>query len=1139
MKFLGNHKEKVHSVQQLFASARNASSVEDAQKVLFPESSIRQVMQILSVLPKDPGAKDKNSDIMLTRKVLTGVLIYYYGEDMLGNSSPGAAGNAALKSRTIAVRHSATVLCRQFDKLLKGLASSKELKIKDFRRLLWQFQFSIRFYLQKFREWKSLDAEILQQSMEETFAQSYQNLLMAKVAFRTGNANENIVAAAEEQSNRLRDVLRQILGPQKAASRMEEITASIESSFPEYLRLFGEPTTPTTPSSFSPAPSSQRTFVASSSNSNENVNSSATASNSTSLVDTSELRRTLTPLPDDSTGSSSSNNRTSTEASVKPTSADGNATPPSLSDAESTRYLQLLSKLAGIENERLAHELTLDKFFRLPEKRSNSMALSTRKPTIMHALRSKMLNVMADKLINALRRSNINNVSELAVGMIVPVKLFAKSRPTPLETATNNAEYYILSAEILNIVASPTKDEQEGPLKLTVRYLSDDSVEDDVSSARVKLFDEAPDASPMIAAFVDIAQSIAGFIQNRSELRQKLAQLFDPELLLQVANQGTLSPTRDILPICLGLQQILLSLQAEYRLEDAVAWLKCYEELFRSPSLLSSYASRAPATASGPPSLQSMESNGAMNPSKPTPEALWQVAKLRYFPLRPLDPQHSGSETDSNQWMALIPLFLEHTTDNLEDIQRDTANFYISQLVPILQSHGRSFLAQRFKDRLMQGLVSLDRCAHWLQLLITPETLLPSFLQQLPTPFDQIWQAVRPSLGLTALNAVLKDCEVVLPSSSSSFSSSSSSSSSTSGSGSPSSVITLELLAALPPAASSDTAVVTLSGGFEQKLVSAVVGHGLCTLLQVPVRLDTSTNPRSVAPYLIPETLEWDGKRLAELRDLIDTIALECGITLSVRQLLQQRYRIAHREDEEVELQHRLDVLLRSGGTDVDDADGGENSAGGESSLSSSSSAPVSMQNLITEVVRYVEYAIYRNREVMSSGASSPLFHPAGSSTASVSLSASSSSSSSSSTAVLGATNAAQLLPHYDVREVTALVEKLLREVVVHEQSPVLQLFLKRLYRVLMRACLGQPYMHKLASFSLQSKAQERNLARMVDLGTKLCAHTVAVHGGIYREVLRALAGKLLPLVASNDHNTARDATESSGASHGNHHSSG
>lgn len=158
-----------------------------------------------------------------------------------------------------------------------------------------------------------------------------------------------------------------------------------------------------------------------------------------------------------------------------------------------------------------------------------------------------------------------------------------------------------------------------------------------------------------------------------------------------------------------------------------------------------------------------------------------------------------------------------------------------------------------------------------------------------------------------------------------------------------------------------------------------------------------------------------------------------------------------------------------------------------------------------------------------------------GSSAASVSLSASSSSS----TTVLGATNAAQLLPHYDVREVTALVEKLLREVVVHEQSPVLQLFSKRLYRVLMRACLGQPYMHKLASYSLQSKAQERNLARMVDLGTKLCAHTVAVHGGIYREVLRTLAGKLLPLVASNDHNTARDATESSGASHGNHHSSG
>lgn len=290
------------------------------------------------------------------------------------------------------------------------------------------------------------------------------------------------------------------------------------------------------------------------------------------------------------------------------------------------------------------------------------------------------------------------------------------------------------------------------------------------------------------------------------------------------------------------------------------------------------------------------------------------------------------------------------------------ANYYISQLVPMLQTHGRSFLAQRFKERLMQGLVSLDRTALWLQLHVSTDATLSTLLEELPAPLSQLWQSVRPSLGIKAMNAVLKDCEVViLPNSPENTISSASSTTNEE-------VISLNMLATLSssnnvfaetsPASAASTTSSSVNSGVksrEDKIITAIVAHALCSLLQMPVRLDT---PSPLIHATLPETLAWDAKRLAEARDLIDTIALESGIVLSLRQILHQRYRIAHREDEEMELQHRLDVLLRSHQNEENNTD--END---DPESSSSSSSPVSMGNLVAEVVRYVEHAIRRSRE--------------------------------------------------------------------------------------------------------------------------------------------------------------------------------
>lgn len=265
---------------------------------------------------------------------------------------------------------------------------------------------------------------------------------------------------------------------------------------------------------------------------------------------------------------------------------------------------------------------------------------------------------------------------------------------------------------------------------------------------------------------------------------------------------------------------------------------------------------------------------------------------------------------------------------------------------------------------------------------------------------------------------------------------------------------------------------------------AAVVASALCALLQLPVRLDQTQPPqRAVAPYVLPEVFAWDASRLARLRDDVDLIALQCGITLSVRQMLQQRYRVAHVDAEEVELQHRLDVLLRGHTTDAAAAGDEPPEAG----------AGASLEHLVAEVVRYAEYAI---RRAASGSGGTGAAAGAGTGTG----------------AATAATAAAPAAATYDVREVTAVVEKLLREVVVHEASPVLQLFTKRVYRVLFRACLGVPYAHKLPALSLHSAAQTRNLATLVERAVALFRHSMAVHGDVYREVVRALAQKMLAL---------------------------
>lgn len=388
----------------------------------------------------------------------------------------------------------------------------------------------------------------------------------------------------------------------------------------------------------------------------------------------------------------------------------------------------------------------------------------------------------------------------------------------------------------------------------------------------------------------------------------------------------------------------------------------------------------------------------------------------------PSSGQRRGKSID--EIAHLLPPFFERATSVVEEIQRDMANYYITVLVPVLQQQGREFLKEKFQQRLQAGATSLDATA--------------SLLYSQLLPNDNFQAAVRDLVEAGACIETGFALADVLPSAANSA--------------------PRVLNGSLVP--SSDPA----SGGQEghrANLVDGLVARALLSLMQLPVRLDTPE-----AAQVLPETLAWDAARLATMRDLVDRIALECSIVIACKQVMARYQLPAWCSDasSEVELQHRLDVLLTEKDT--------------------------SMSSIAVEVGRHVQEALHKFREAHATAsvrgaqsdstaalASVPVTHPA--------------------------------LAGGDVQEVHERVSKALKDVVA-QGNPVLALFSKRVYKVLLRAMLGKGYKHLLASYSLHSPAQQRNLSQLLQSANRLFSHTMGVHRDVYTVIFgRAIASTI------------------------------
>jgi hypothetical protein len=172
---------------------------------------------------------------------------------------------------------------------------------------------------------------------------------------------------------------------------------------------------------------------------------------------------------------------------------------------------------------------------------------------------------------------------------------------------------------------------------------------------------------------------------------------------------------------------------------------------------------------------------------------------------------------------------------------------------------------------------------------------------------------------------------------------------------------------------------------------------------------------------------------MAQIRDLLDMIALELAVVVVVKQTLAQ-HRVRMNEEEEIDLQRRLDILL--------------------------SEPDIVLANIITEATRSALDCYERVKGKFS-------------------------------------TNNDTNNKGEDIIKWEENMGKAVKNAVT-ENNPVLNLFIKRIFKVLLRALCGQPYLPKLPTYSLHGKGQEQNLEKLIKMSVQLFRHHMKVNSFLY-----------------------------------------
>ena len=802
-------------------------------------------------------------------------------------------------------------------------SQTSDATLVTFRSNLQWYRFTLRFFFEAMDQTKTLDAA----SMIKELCMNYEQLqhvsrqILASITSSSGVVNEAVEQsrlATEQSMSNIRDMLSMMKGPVKAAAMLSEIERSVAEMYE------AAPAPQTSPQTNSP----KATHRESDGDSDE-VSSQA--------VD--QLHSNLdNKTPNLSTSQSSE----AQEAKVK----------RSQQLATLERRLEMIS--AGEESERLAHEICLNPNYRLPDSPSTAFIdkllecgfeiypdglvrlkasaiieeaeeLHNREMEMAKNMKRMVLDVMADRMICALRPSIIKTFGDLSIGTRIAVTL--PEQPSAL---------VFMTAVIEEI--------DSGGQTLTVSYVCTKKKEAAVSFDRVKQSHHGVDLSQFFSAFGDLHTKLSSFSKKHN------VETVDFELLVQMMKNQSISAHQLASTLINHLNVPLGQLMAPARSHRLESWMQSFLSI-------------------------------------------------------------SATFTTFGEILPFLPFFFEVTSAFVEELQRDMANYYISALAPALYKNGHELLALKFEQRLkgVNDILHVMQANNAGMQTITSKNVTDIFQTFLPCTLNRLHKL------MDEMNAPsgeyfteLKSINVMVP-----------------------------RICARPTVAND--ASLDTQFQFSDSTLNVLMSCFLIDLLKTPVRL-------SMYPEL-PEVYSFDGQRLAEIRDDIDSIVLLACIGISIKQLvyslrpLQVSNPTEAKEMEET-LFYRLDTLLRQPGAKI-------------------------LESLCVEATRYVEQLVERRlRNTLDTGGT---------------------------TVTINDTWRNNLKKTIEANTVAS--------------SPIMTLFMKRAFELILRGllCPNNPIEPVLQKYSIHTSQQASAIKSVVSKVKLLLNHHAKVHKNTYSSLLKLL----------------------------------
>lgn len=469
--------------------------------------------------------------------------------------------------------------------------------------------------------------------------------------------------------------------------------------------------------------------------------------------------------------------------------------------------------------------------------------------------------------------------------------------------------------------------------RMDCKYIVDGIVETAVPLSRIKLSSQPrdPTGSGFLSLLQDIIARIASLIPSRSDMHAKLSAAIDLALIQQMVENNAMS-VNDLVNVLSTLVSFITKLQSPHAAGELIDW---------------------------------------------------------FNPLA----RHCHSQTNIDDVIVYLPKFFEVTSERLDQIQLEIANYYLGQLAPYAQTEGPGI----FKKIVLTKLQELMQKEH-----IVGGVEDQHYAKYLPRTTSFLCAQLQEPQALESIVSFLTDLHI-LPSDDN-----------------------FTQLASLGIGSSTERG---------RKVDSALIARAFSLLLQQTVDLGSNEGRQ-----VLPETFLWDGTRLRNLKNEIDSLVLVTTLLISCRSyLLSVKKRLSLVQ--EVALQDLLYEVLRD-------------------------AASVSLEGVVTTAQNFV-----RKNFVAVHGANGTL------------------------------PPAATIAPALPAGWENALDEALSKCIL--PTSPVFLLFSKRVHAVLVKALLDAPFTDLLSRFSMSSRPQIQQLKRIISAAKVLFVHNSKTFGEVYSALLR------------------------------------